>query len=458
MSIEGYNLVRKDRADNRRGGGVAFYIRSNISFTICEDLVEPNFSETLFCNVNCGKENTLIGVCYRPPNSTVENDRGLYSLLNKITGKSVIVGDFNLPELDWNKRELLSDSHPFVKCLNDNYLEQLVDKPTRGRNILDLVLTSDESLIQNLEVLEPFESSDHQMVKLEIIAKASKINQHRLNFNYFKANYEEIRNYIKGRNLELMVEGKEVEDAWNVLKKELLQVRDKFIPKRNKHKNKKKWVTKMVVKLRKDRVKAWNNYIKSGRDKLLFEIFKSKLRLCVKENNKAKRHFEERLANNIKNDSKSFFAYVKSKQRTKVAVGPLKDQMGEVIQDDKIAANKMNEYFASVFTVEDTSSIPDPIKFFNSDNELDKLVSLEISEDEVRIKLNNLNVNKSPGPDQIHAKLLYELREEIVGPVTKLFNFSLRRGIVPQEWKDAHVTPLHKKAVRLNVKITDQLV
>jgi hypothetical protein len=41
--------------------------------------------------------------------------------------------------------------------------------------------------------------------------------------------------------------------------------------------------------------------------------------------------FEEKLANNIKNDSKSFFAYVRSKQRTKVTVGPLKDQCGEII-------------------------------------------------------------------------------------------------------------------------------
>ena len=64
-------------------------------------------------------------------------------------------------------------------------------------------------------------------------------------------------------------------------------------------------------------------------------------------------------------------------------------------------------------------------------------------------------MSKSPGPNQIHAKLLYELREETVGPVTKLFNWSLRRGTVPQEWKNAHVTPLHKKPVRLNVKITD---
>jgi hypothetical protein len=68
-------------------------------------------------------------------------------------------------------------------------------------------------------------------------------------------------------------------------------VRNKFVPKLKKNKNKCKWVTKEVVKLRKAKVKAWNNYIKSGRDKLLFDTYKLKLRLSVRENNKAKCNF-----------------------------------------------------------------------------------------------------------------------------------------------------------------------
>jgi len=140
-----------------------------------------------------------------------------------------------------------------------------------------------------------------------------------------------------------------VNNCWKAVRSELILVRDRFVPKFKKCKNKCKWVTKEVVRLRKAKVKAWNNYIKSGRDRLLFEVYKSKLRLSVRENIKAKRRFEEKLANNIKNDNKSFFAYVRSKQRTKVTVGPLKDQHGEIITDNKIAADVMNNYFASVF-------------------------------------------------------------------------------------------------------------
>jgi len=125
-------------------------------------------------------------------------------------------------------------------------------------------------------------------------------------------------------------------------------------------------------------------------------------------------------------------------------VGPLKNELGEIITDNKIAADVMNKYFASVFTVEDLTNIPEPVQIFKSTSESDKLKEIEIKEDDVIKKLENLKV-KSPVPDDIHAKLLYELRNELVSPLTTMFNLSIKTGIVPQDWKDANVTPLFKK-------------
>ena len=41
------------------------------------------------------------------------------------------MGDFNFSELDWRKPETLADSHRFLKCINDNFLIQHVNKLTR---------------------------------------------------------------------------------------------------------------------------------------------------------------------------------------------------------------------------------------------------------------------------------------------------------------------------------------
>ena len=68
-----------------------------------------------------------------------------------------------------------------------------------------------------------------------------------------------------------------------------------------------------------------------------------------------------------------------------------------------------------------------------------------IEENVVWEKLTKLNVNKSQGPDELHGKLLYEVRDEITVSLTRLFNLSLETGVVPQDWRDADVCPLFKK-------------
>src|SRR5215469_9414115 len=55
--------------------------------------------------------------------------------------------------------------------------------------------------------------------------------------------------------------------------------------------------------------------------------------------------FESKLADKIKSDSKSFYAYFRSKQRSKDKGGPLKDSLGKIITDNEEAANTLNTYF-----------------------------------------------------------------------------------------------------------------
>ena len=61
--------------------------------------------------------------------------------------------------------------------------------------------------------------------------------------------------------------------------------------------------------------------------------------------------------------------------------------------------------------------------------------------------LTNLNVKKATGADGISAKLLRMAAPGIATSLTKLFNYSLKTGQIPRDWKAAHVTPVHKKDV-----------
>ena len=86
--------------------------------------------------------------------------------------------------------------------------------------------------------------------------------------------------------------------------------------------------------------------------------YKEALNAATTESRQSKRSYEQKLACNIKNDSKSFYAYVRSKQNVQDKVGPLEDSAGNIISQGFLMAEDLNGYFSSVFTKEDISSLP----------------------------------------------------------------------------------------------------
>ena len=104
-------------------------------------------------------------------------------------------------------------------------------------------------------------------------------------------------------------------------------------------------------------------------------------------------------------------------------------------------------HFSSVFTREDTSSLPVPdTKFEGSERE--RLGPLVVTPEVVANQINNMKGNKSPGVDGIAPKILKETVEQMCTPLAHVFNMSLQEGIVPLEWKEENIIPLFKKGSR----------
>ena len=70
----------------------------------------------------------------------------------------------------------------------------------------------------------------------------------------------------------------------------------------------------------------------------------------------------------------------------------------------------------------------------------------------VETHLTNLNVNKAPGPDNFHAKILKNCAKGLSYPLSTLFSMSYSTGIIPKNWKLAHVVPVYKKGSKNNVE------
>ena len=69
--------------------------------------------------------------------------------------------------------------------------------------------------------------------------------------------------------------------------------------------------------------------------------------------------------------------------------------------------------------------------------------------------LDKLNSYKAPCPDNLQSRILRELSCQIAPVLCNIFKVYLRTGTVPEDWKLANVTPIHKKGLDIYLKITD---
>ena len=201
------------------------------------------------------------------------------------------------------------------------------------------------------------------------------------------------------------MKNKTATECWDILRRELDTAIDSYVPMKKQGKcSKKKHLSKEAFRKMRYKQNMWRVYKHTGKDKD-YEVYKEALNAATNEVRKAKRNFEHKLAQNIKSDSKSFYAYVRSKQNVRDKVGPLEDNAGNIITEGCLMAEELNVHFSSVFTREDTSSLPVPETKFNGSEE-EKLGQLVVTPEVVASKINNMKENKSPGVDGLSPKIL----------------------------------------------------
>ena len=129
-------------------------------------------------------------------------------------GRCLIVGDFNYPTINWYVLESNNeDEEEFLDVLQDNFLLQHVDGPTRDGNILDLVMSNEIAMVDDLRILEHFSSSDHNMIDFELVVGGLDTVIYKYDFK--QGNYKAIKNALSEVNWsDIFFEEKKIH--WNV--------------------------------------------------------------------------------------------------------------------------------------------------------------------------------------------------------------------------------------------------
>ena len=251
--IPGNEIVRRDR--NRNGGGVCFYIKTAINYSLPTDL-HINNSQNLCLEIRKPNSKPFVIVSwYWPPISPNEVFSSLENLIGRLDSENVefcLMGDMN-----WNIASMSDTNSRLLSDITDLHgLHQLINEPTRVTDttstLIDLIYTNYPDKVICSGVCH-VNISDHSLVfayrKLSIGAVSKRHNT--INYRTFKNfNPDHFCNDIASQNWDVLDNFQDPDDMWREWKIKFLNVVNTRTPLRTKrvHSKRSPWITSELEK------------------------------------------------------------------------------------------------------------------------------------------------------------------------------------------------------------------
>jgi len=450
LAIENYRLetdLRRDRNDtnNGIGGGLLVYAKENLRILPCDSYSKSSFNQFCVFTIATNSERINIILSYRPPSSGPTNTMELCEIIRSLRDNTIIIGDINMPGINWIEERADAKGRELMETVLEEGLQQLVSFPTHTKgNILDLVITNCQDKIVEVSDAGRLGKSDHCMLNILVECEPQRVKETGDRYVWSKANTEQMRQDLDTTHWREELEGRSMEQAWDFFATSLRTTIDRNVPKggqRTKMRN--PWMTREILRLVRKKRRKWKNFKHSAsrRDE---EEYKQIEKETAKKIRNAKRSMEKNLVKEPDKNNRKFSKYVKSKTKSKTTIGPLITADRKMITGGKEMAEELNRFFASVFSIEDSTNIPEA-----EEEEIGRdMTAVRISEQDVARKIRKLRKDAAMGPDGISPRLLQQFESSLIQPLEILFNKSISTGEVPSAWKTANVTPIFKKGTK----------
>ncbi|GAB0204721.1 hypothetical protein GRJ2_002937700 [Grus japonensis] len=242
------------------------------------------------------------------------------------------MGDFSHPDICWRDSTAgHKQSRRFLEYVDDNFLLQVIEEPTRRGAMLDLVLTNKEGLVGNVKLKGSLGCSDHDMVEFKILRAARRVHSKLTTPDFKRADFGLFRDLLGRVPWDKALEGRGAQESWLVFKDHLLLPQERCIPaKRKPGKNaqgpagmKKELLDKL--KHKKEAYRGW----KQGQ--VAWEEYRETVRAARDQVRKAKALIEISLARDVKDNKKSFYRYISDKRKMRENVSPLQKETGDLV-------------------------------------------------------------------------------------------------------------------------------
>ena len=481
--IKNFQVFRSDRKGNKRNnrGGVAIYLRDQIE---ANEISNVSIKKCEMIAIRIEKLNTINIVIYRPPDTSSSVFllmlKELQEILEKLESPEptvIISGDFNFPFVNWtrdlsngcrweikpNSNVTVDEKLQFFRLMalvDKHNLVQAVEEPTREKNTLDLVFTNNINIFTDIEVTKSSQS-DHNLIELTTNFNTSRYQSDNsetktfigepefwhLNFHHDDVSWSHINDEINEIPWQILFNGKDTETCTNIFMKYLLILCFKLIPRRKTNskskipKERKKMLNRLKM-LKRNKHRACNNIKEKIIEKRILET-ESKL---IEHRKQERALNETRVIGKMENNPKILFDYIKKQKNRDTKIGPFKID-NEYIYDFKEICNLLVKQYNSQFS--NGENITKVTSEIFSDIQDGDLADIEIKENDIIDAIGKLNKNSAAGPDGLPAIFLINTKNSIKTPLEIILRKSLDEGKIPDPFKLAYVTPIHKGGSKL---------
>ena len=408
ISIPGWILYRADR-ESRTHGGCAIYVRADLTSQLA--MVHSNtYCDTIAVSVKT--LDTLVVVNYRPPNSPYEKFAEALRVTQETINTTMKeeskvrnifqVGDYNFPCISWPSGKIYSQERQtksqekkqaelLLEFADNNFLENKIETPTRGKNILDLAFVNNHAMINFYETIVNSSLTDHFTIQFSMNFSFKEEKEEKATNPYSTKVYEynlrdaddedweKFEAILDALNYEEKSVNLSVEKKLEMLYKMLEDTTDIMMDKRKEFTNEEEWddeekretknfIPKKVRKLMRRKKKLSERMFSSKlwQRNLKVEEELEAVEKEIDDHYKERRSKEEKDAiGKMKDNPKYFYTYSRKFSKTKETIHSLVKEDGSVVTEAaEQAAMLMEQYTSVASTPMEAYMVPDPQQFF----------------------------------------------------------------------------------------------
>lgn len=165
-------------------------------------------------------------------------------------------------------------------------------------------------------------------------------------------------------------------------------------------------------------------------------------KLCRTINKKIKKNIKDRriklISKYLKETGGVKKAYKKI-DKTKHLMTQLTDNLGNTVTNRMELMKIATKFYEDLYTKHNNTSQSFTTVTYNTDS------VPPFMESEIEISIRNLKTGKSPGPDKVTNEMIKAGKDQLIKPLTKLFNLILYRKEIPKSWTLSEIVLLYKK-------------